>query len=62
LLREAFKEYERSQFRHDLRGYRSSEQFEEFIEDLKLFNESLGVDTAEMISDTEERMNEFEAE
>jgi hypothetical protein len=45
-----------------LRGYRSSEQFEEFIEDLKLFNESLGVDTAEMISDTEERMNEFEAE
>ncbi|MGA7323029.1 MAG: ATP-binding protein [Rhodomicrobium sp.] len=61
-LRGAFKEYKRSQFRHDLSGCRSSEQFEEFIEDLKLFSESLGVDTAEMISDTEERMIEFQAE
>jgi hypothetical protein len=61
-LREAFKEYKRGQFREDLYGCRSSEQFEELMEDLKLFAGTLRVDTAEMISDTEDRMNEFEAE
>lgn len=59
--RAGFVHFEQHHFSEELRECRSGEQFDDLIEDLKLFRNELGVDVERLIKRVEEAKAEFDA-
>ncbi|MGO3930632.1 restriction endonuclease [Rhodopseudomonas pseudopalustris] len=58
--RRAFEAYGHTMFQDELHECRSREQFDELMEDLKLFSDQLGVDVSSLLTRAEEAKDEFE--